>query len=71
MVAYRLALPLNMFQVHLVFHVLMLREYISDPSHVLQPYSVELNEDLTFEEETSCDFRLSSTSIEIECHSNG
>ena len=51
MVAYRLALPPNMSQVHPVFHVSMLRKYISDPSHVLQPQSVELNEDLTFEEE--------------------
>ena len=29
----------------------MLRKYISNPSHVLQPQSVELNEDLTYEEE--------------------
>ena len=36
-VAYRLALPPNMSQVHPVFHVLMLRKYIFDPSHVLQP----------------------------------
>ena len=49
MIAYRLALPSNRSQVHLVFHVSMLRKYISDPSHVLQPHSVEVNEDLTFE----------------------
>ena len=29
----------------------MLRKYISDPSHVLQPQSVEVNDDLTYEEE--------------------
>ena len=51
LVAYRLALPPNMSQVHPVFNVLIIRKYISDPSHVLQPQSVELNEDLTFEEE--------------------
>ena len=51
MVAYRLALPPNMSQVHLVFHISMLRKYISNPSHVLQSQSVELNEDLMFEEE--------------------
>ena len=28
----------------------MLRKYISDPSHVLQPQAVELSEDLTYEE---------------------
>ena len=33
--AYRLVLPPNLSQVHLVFHVSMLRKYISDPSHVL------------------------------------
>ena len=46
MVTYRLALPPDTSQVHP-----MLRKYISNPSHVLQPQSVELNEDLTFEEE--------------------
>ena len=51
MVAYRLALPPNLSQVHPVFHVSMLGKYISDPSYVLQPQNVELNEDLTFEEE--------------------
>ena len=50
-IAHRLALPPNMSQVHPVFHISMLRKYILDPSHVLQPQSVELNEDLTFEEE--------------------
>ena len=51
MVAYRLALPPDMSQVHPVFHVSMLRKYISDRSHVLQPHSVEVNEDLTYEKE--------------------
>ena len=51
MVAYRLVLPPNLSQVHPVFHVSMLRKYILDPSHVLQPQSVEVNEDLTYEEE--------------------
>ena len=37
MVAYRLALPPNLAKVHPVFHISMLRKYISDPSHVLQP----------------------------------
>ena len=46
MVAYRLALSPDMSQVHPVFHVSMLRKYISDPSYVLQPQSVEVNDDL-------------------------
>ena len=44
MVAYRLALPPNMSQMHPVFHISMLRKYISDPSHVLQPQSVQKQE---------------------------
>ena len=32
---YRLALPPSLSRVHDVFHVLMLRKYIIDPSHVL------------------------------------
>ena len=35
-VAYRLALPPELSQVHDVFHVSMLRRYMSDPSHILQ-----------------------------------
>ena len=49
-VAYRLALPPDMSQVYPVFHVSMLRKYISDRSPVLQPQSVEVNEDLTYDE---------------------
>ena len=48
--AYRLILPHELSQIHPVFHVSMLRKYISDPSHVLQPQMVELNEDLSYEE---------------------
>ena len=33
-----------------MFHVSMLRKYISDLSHVLQPQTVEISEDLTYEE---------------------
>ena len=36
-VAYRLILPHELSRIHPVFHVSMLRKYISDPSHVLQP----------------------------------
>lgn len=50
-VAYRLALPPELSRIHNVFHVSMLRKYIPDPSHVLSYQPVELNEDLTYEEE--------------------
>ena len=48
-VAYRLVLPPELSRIHPVFHVSMLRKYIADPSHVLQPQAVELSEDLTYE----------------------
>ena len=50
-VAYRLALPAEFDRIHNVFHVSMLRKYRSDPSHVLEPEDVELNPDLSYEEE--------------------
>ena len=33
-----------------MFHVSMLRKYIPDPSHVLQPQTVEISEDLTYKD---------------------
>ena len=49
-VAYRLVLPPEWSWIHPVFHVSMLRKYIPDPSHGLQPQTVEISEDLTYEE---------------------
>ena len=49
-VAFRLVLPPELSRIHLVFHVSMLKMYIMDPSNVLQPQTVELSEDLTYEE---------------------
>ena len=37
-----------MEQIHDVFHVSMLKKYISDPSHVLEAPPVKLKEDLSF-----------------------
>ena len=48
--AYRLVLSPELSPIHPVFHVSMLRKYIPDPSHVLQPQTVEISEDLTYEE---------------------
>ncbi|KAK8700610.1 hypothetical protein V6N13_019001 [Hibiscus sabdariffa] len=50
-VAYRLALPPEFDKIHNVFHVSMLRRYQLDPSHILEPEEVELNPDLSYEEE--------------------
>ncbi|XP_073061811.1 uncharacterized protein [Primulina eburnea] len=46
--AYRLALPLALSGVHDVFHVSMLRKYHPDPSHVLPPDEVELDQNLSY-----------------------
>ena len=48
--AYRLALPPSLSGVHNVFHVSMLRKYVSDPSHVLSYEPLELRNDLSYEE---------------------
>ena len=50
-VAYRLALPPNFPNVHPVFHVSMLRKYLPDPSHVIQPQVMQISEELSYEEE--------------------
>ncbi|XP_070662269.1 uncharacterized protein [Malus domestica] len=50
-VAYRLELPPELSKVHDVFHVSMLRHYISDPSHVIPAQPLEINPDLTYDEE--------------------
>ncbi|XP_051116732.1 uncharacterized protein LOC127241631 [Andrographis paniculata] len=48
--AYRLALPNSMERIHNMFHVSQLRRYVVDPSHILSPDELELNEDLSYEE---------------------
>ncbi|XP_070678252.1 uncharacterized protein [Malus domestica] len=50
-VTYRLELPSELSKVHDVFHVSMLRHYVLDPSHVIPPQSLEINSDLTYDEE--------------------
>ncbi|CAN6710987.1 unnamed protein product [Malus baccata var. baccata] len=50
-VSYRLELPHELSKVHNVFHVSMLRHYVSDLSHVISPQPLEINPDLTYDEE--------------------
>ena len=48
-IAYRLKLSSELSHIHDVFHVSMLRKYVSNPSHVLEAPPFELDEDLTFD----------------------
>ena len=47
-VAYRIALPSQLSNLHDVFHVSQLKKYNADPSHVIEPEEVELSENLTY-----------------------
>ena len=50
-VAYRLALPPTLDQVHNVFHVSLLKEYRHDSTHVLNYEDIEVRSDVTYVEE--------------------
>ncbi|XP_017978282.1 PREDICTED: uncharacterized protein LOC108662432 [Theobroma cacao] len=50
-VAYHLALPPNLSNVHLVFHVPMLRKYVPNPSHVIWYDEVQLQNGLGYKEQ--------------------
>ncbi|XP_025607526.1 uncharacterized protein [Arachis hypogaea] len=48
-VAYQVALPPHLSNLHDVFHVSQLRKYTTNVAHVLEPETVELQENLTFQ----------------------
>ena len=48
-VAYQIALPPSLSNLHNVFHVSQLRKYIRDPSHVIELDDVQVKENLTYE----------------------
>ncbi|KAA3484872.1 reverse transcriptase [Gossypium australe] len=50
-VAYQLELPTEVDRIHDVFHVSMLRCYRSDPSHIVPIKEIEIQPNLSFEEE--------------------
>jgi hypothetical protein len=49
-VVYRLELPAELQGIHDVFHVSQLRQYIADPSHVINDEKIELTTDLKYNE---------------------
>jgi len=46
-VAYEIALPPHLRNLHNVFHVSRLRKYVADPTHVLEQDDVQVRENLT------------------------
>ncbi|XP_022871066.1 uncharacterized protein LOC111390278, partial [Olea europaea var. sylvestris] len=48
--AYRIALPSELSAVHDVFHVSMLRQYVSNPSHVVSYQPLDIKQNMTYEE---------------------
>ena len=48
-VAYEIALPPYLANLHNVFHVSQLRKYMADPSHVLEVDDIQVWKDLTIE----------------------
>ena len=48
-VAYQVALPPSLSNLHSVFHVSQLRKYVHDPSHVIHMDDVQVRENLTVE----------------------
>ncbi|XP_040930133.1 uncharacterized protein [Gossypium hirsutum] len=51
-VAYQLELPLELGQIHDIFHVSMLRHYHSDPRYIVPLEEIEFRPDLTFKEKS-------------------
>ncbi|XP_047181924.1 uncharacterized protein LOC124848317 [Vigna umbellata] len=59
-VAYEIAMPPQLANLHPVFHVSQLRKYVPDPSHVLEADTVLVKEDLSIEmQPVKVDERLS------------
>ena len=48
-VAYQVALPPSLSNLHSVFHVSQLRKYVHDPSHVIELDNVQVKANLTYE----------------------
>ncbi|GAU25740.1 hypothetical protein TSUD_216710 [Trifolium subterraneum] len=48
-VAYRIALPITLSNLHDVFHVSQLRKYVSDPCHVIESDDIQVKDNLTIE----------------------
>ena len=47
--AYEIAFPPPLANIHNIFHVSQLRKFVSDPSHILKSDSIQVKENLSFE----------------------
>lgn len=47
-VTYRIALLLFLCHIHDIFHVLILKKYISDPLHIIKYESIMIDKDLSY-----------------------
>ena len=50
--AYKVVLPLSLSKIHNVFHVLLLRKYVFNPSYGVELEPIHILKDLTYEEVT-------------------
>lgn len=46
--AYQIALPPSLSNLHNVFHVSQMRKYIPDPTHVIEPDEVQVRDNLSY-----------------------
>ncbi|XP_052732862.1 uncharacterized protein LOC128196339 [Vigna angularis] len=54
LVAYEIALPPQLANLHSVFHVSQLRKYVPDPSHIIEIEEIQIREDLSVEVQPVC-----------------
>ena len=66
-VAYKLALPPSLSSVHDVFHVSMLSKYIIDPTHVIDYISLEIEENLSYQEKP---IKILAREVKALCNRN-
>ncbi len=50
-VSYKVALPPEIERIHSVFHVSMLRKFVSDPNKIISEQDMEILEDLSYVEQ--------------------